>query len=156
LPWSEHIGILQLLQEATAFELQLRITQFLRLSLDCRIINSCFSNLSFKKLTNYLREMKFQEKVWQVMKKIPKGKVTTYRIIAHKLGTNAYRAVGTAVKNNPYAPKIPCHRVVKSDGIVGFYSAKGGVKTKIKLLEKEGIKIKRKRVVDFEKVLYKF
>lgn len=90
------------------------------------------------------------------MKRIPKGKVTTYRIIAHKLGTKAYRAVGTCVKNNPYAPGIPCHRVVKSDGSVGFYSAKGGIKTKIKLLEKEGIRIEGKRIVDFEEVLYKF
>jgi len=100
--------------------------------------------------------MKFQEKVWQLMKKIPKGKVTTYRIIAHKMRTNAYRAVGTGVKNNPYAPKIPCHRVVKSDGGIGFYSGKGGVRTKIRLLRREGIKIKRKRIVDFKKVLYKF
>lgn len=90
------------------------------------------------------------------MKRIPKGKVTTYKIISDKLGTKAYRAVGTCVKNNPYAPRIPCHRVVKSDGSVGFYSAKGGSKTKIKLLKKEGIRIEGKRIVDFEEVLYKF
>jgi len=100
--------------------------------------------------------MKFQEKVWQLMKKIPKGKVTTYRFIAHKMRTNAYRAVGSAIKKNPYAPKIPCHRVVKSDGGIGFYSGKGGVRTKIRLLRREGIKIKGKRIVDFKKVLYNF
>jgi methylated-DNA-[protein]-cysteine S-methyltransferase len=90
------------------------------------------------------------------MRKIPRGEVTTYKILAQQLGTKAYRAVGTAVKNNPDAPIIPCHRVVKSDGSIGFYSGKGGIRTKIKLLEKEGIKIKGKRFVDFEKVLYKF
>ena len=90
------------------------------------------------------------------MRKIPRGEVTTYKILAQQLGTKAYRAVGTAVKNNPDAPIIPCHRVVKSDGSIGFYSGKGGVKTKIRLLEKEEIKIKGKRIADFEKVLYKF
>lgn len=101
-------------------------------------------------------KMKLQEKVLQMMKKIPKGKVTTYKIISEKLGTKAYRAVGTAVKNNPDAPRIPCHRVVKSDGAIGEYSAKGGVKEKIELLQREGIEIKEKRILNFEKVLYKF
>jgi methylated-DNA-[protein]-cysteine S-methyltransferase len=100
--------------------------------------------------------MKLQQKVLQMMKRIPKGKVTTYKIIATKLGTKAYRAVGTCVKNNPHAPRIPCHRVVKSDGSVGFYSAKGGIKTKIKMLQHEGIQIQGNKIVDFEKVLYKF
>jgi methylated-DNA-[protein]-cysteine S-methyltransferase len=100
--------------------------------------------------------MKFQEKVWQLMKKIPKGKVTTYKIISQKLGTEAYRAVGTAVKKNPNAPAIPCHRVVKSDGSIGFYSGRGGIKAKTKLLEDEGIITTGKRIVDFQKVLYKF
>lgn len=100
--------------------------------------------------------MKFQQKVLQLVKKIPKGRVTTYKIVAQRLGTKAYRAVGTAVKNNPYAPIVPCHRVVKSDGTIGFYSGNGGIKTKIKLLEKEGIRINGKRIAEFEKVLYKF
>lgn len=100
--------------------------------------------------------MKFQEKVLKMMQRIPKGKVTTYGIIAQKLGTRAYRAVGTAVKNNPDAPRIPCHRVVKSGGTVGFYSGSGGTKMKIKMLRKEGIKIEGNSILNFEKVLYKF
>ena len=56
--------------------------------------------------------MNFNEKVWQLTKKIPKGKVTTYKLIAQKLKTKAYRAVGQALKRNPHAPKVPCHRVV--------------------------------------------
>lgn len=97
-----------------------------------------------------------RDKVLKMMERIPKGKVTTYKIIAEKIGTNAYRAVGTAVKKNPYAPKIPCHRVVKSDGKIGFYSGKGGIAAKIKMLQSEGIRIEKRRIVDFEKVLYRF
>ena len=96
-----------------------------------------------------------QQKVLEMMEKIPRGKVTTYKLIGQKLGTKAYRAIGTVVKNNPYAPRIPCHRVVKSDGTVGFYSG-GGTKTKIRMLRNEGIKIEGKRIVNFDKFLYKF
>jgi methylated-DNA-[protein]-cysteine S-methyltransferase len=96
--------------------------------------------------------MKFQEKVWELMKRIPRGKVTTYSIIAKKLNTKAYRAVGNACHNNPYAPMVPCHRVVNSNGKVGGFASGG--KNKIKLLKKEGIKIKGDKVLDFEKVLY--
>ncbi|MBS3096073.1 MGMT family protein [Candidatus Woesearchaeota archaeon] len=95
----------------------------------------------------------FNQKVYELLKKIPKGKVTTYRILAEKLGTKAYRAVGNAMATNPYAPKVPCHRVVNSNGNVGNYSGKGGKKGKIRMLEKEGIKIKNGRVVEFEKHL---
>jgi len=56
--------------------------------------------------------MKFQEKVWKLLKQIPKGKVTTYKIIAKKLDTKAYRAVGNSCHNNPYFPVAACHRVV--------------------------------------------
>ncbi len=100
--------------------------------------------------------MQLQQKVLELMKRIPKGKVTTYKIIGEKVGTKAYRAVGTCVKNNPYAPAIPCHRVVKSDGNVGFYSRSGGTKTKIKMLQQEGIRIQGNKIVNFEKVLHKF
>ncbi|MBI2101139.1 MGMT family protein [Candidatus Woesearchaeota archaeon] len=95
----------------------------------------------------------FNQKIWNLTTKIPKGKVTTYKILAEALGTKAYRAVGHAMAKNPYAPKVPCHRVVNSNGEVGNYSGKGGKKGKIRMLEKEGIKIKNNRIVDFEKYL---
>jgi len=98
--------------------------------------------------------MRFYDKVYGLCKRIPKGKVTTYKMIAEKLGTRAYRAVGTAMRKNPYAPKVPCHRVVNSDGNIGGFS--GSVKNKIRMLEKEGVKIKNNRILNFEKVLYKF
>ncbi|HII65678.1 TPA: MGMT family protein [Candidatus Woesearchaeota archaeon] len=98
----------------------------------------------------------FNQKVYELLKKIPKGKVTTYRILAEKLGTKAYRAVGNAMATNPYAPKVPCHRVVNSNGNVGNYSGKGGKKGKIRMLEKEGVKVKNGKIMDFEKVLFRF
>ena len=97
--------------------------------------------------------MNFNKRVWNICKKIPKGKVSTYKEIAEALKTKAYRAVGNALNNNPYAPKVPCHRVINSNGNIGGFAK--GIKSKIKLLEKEGIKIKNNKVIDFKKVLYK-
>jgi methylated-DNA-[protein]-cysteine S-methyltransferase len=96
----------------------------------------------------------FQERVWKLLRKIPRGKVTTYKIVGEKLNSKAYRAVGSACNKNPFAPKSACHRVVNSDGEIGGF--RHGVKKKIQLLEKEGVKIKNGRVVDFKKVLYRF
>ena len=82
----------------------------------------------------------FQLKVWNYLKKIPKGKVKTYLEVAKAIGKpKAFRAVANAVGKNPYPPKIPCHRVIRSDGKLGGYSAPGGIKTKKKLLKMEGI-----------------
>ncbi len=98
--------------------------------------------------------MRFNEKVWQLCRKVPKGKVITYKEIAGAMKTKAYRAVGNALNKNPHSPVVPCHRVVGSDGsLVGFAH---GLKTKEKLLRKEGIKTRNGKIVDFEKVLYRF
>ena len=85
---------------------------------------------------------KFQLKVWTYLRKIPRGRVKTYSQVAKAIGKPlAIRAVANAIGKNPYAPKIPCHRVIRSDGSLGGYSGKGGVKTKRFLLKKEGIKL---------------
>ena len=82
----------------------------------------------------------FQLKVWNYLKKIPRGKVITYLDLAKAIKMpKAVRAVANAVGINPYPPKIPCHRVIRSDGKLGGYSAPGGIKTKKKLLKMEGI-----------------
>jgi methylated-DNA-[protein]-cysteine S-methyltransferase len=95
----------------------------------------------------------FEEKVLFLTKKIPRGRVTTYGEIARILKTGP-RAVGGALHKNPHPIKIPCHRVVKSNGSLGGYS--GGIKKKIILLKKEGIKIENSRVVNFNRYLMKF
>ncbi|TAL46659.1 MGMT family protein [archaeon] len=96
--------------------------------------------------------VKFEEKVWQLLKRIPKGKVTTYKIIARKLNARAYRAVGRACARNPNAPRVPCHRVVMSSGKLGGYTADG---SKASLLKKEGVIIRNGKV-DLVKYLYDF
>ena len=83
----------------------------------------------------------FQLKVWKYLKKIPRGSVKTYSQVAKGIGKPlAVRAVANAISKNPYAPRVPCHRVIRSDGSLGGYSSKGGIKTKKLLLKKEGIK----------------
>ena len=87
-----------------------------------------------------LKGTKFQLKVWNYLKKIPRGKVKTYSQVAKSIGKPlAVRAVANAIGKNPLAPQIPCHRVIRSDGSLGGYSGKGGIKTKRLLLKKEGI-----------------
>ena len=89
-----------------------------------------------------LAATKFQLKVWAYLRKIPRGSVKTYSQVAKGIGKPlAVRAVANAIGKNPYAPKIPCHRVIRSDGSLGGYSGKGGVKTKRFLLKKEGIRL---------------
>ena len=83
---------------------------------------------------------KFQLKVWAYLSKIPRGSVKTYAQVAKAIEKPlAVRAVANAIGKNPYPPKIPCHRVIRSDGSLGGYSGKGGLKTKKLLLKKEGV-----------------
>jgi len=96
-----------------------------------------------------------KEKVFNLVKKIPKGKITTYKIIAEKLNNKAYRAVGQILKNNKTPIKTPCHRVIYSDGNIGGYCGKLNNKKKINLLRKEGVIIKNNNI-DLRKFLFKF
>ena len=87
-----------------------------------------------------LKGTKFQVKVWTFLKKIPKGTVKSYSQVAKAVGKpRAIRAVANAIGKNPYPPLIPCHRVIRSDGSLGGYSGKGGIKTKIS--SKEGLSL---------------
>ena len=82
----------------------------------------------------------FQIKVWNAISKIPKGKVKTYKELARSIRKpKASRAVANACGKNPFPIKIPCHRVIRSDGRLGGYSGNGGIKTKRKLLRSEGV-----------------
>ena len=82
----------------------------------------------------------FEKKVLLATLKIPKGEVSTYSKIAKAIGNEkAARAVAGALKKNPYAPIVPCHRVIRTDESIGGYSAKGGIMRKKELLRKEGV-----------------
>ncbi len=87
-----------------------------------------------------LKGTEFQKKVWREILNIPKGQTITYKELAKKINKpKAIRAVANAVGANPLIIKIPCHRVVRSDGTLGGYSGKGGRKAKHNLLAKEGV-----------------
>jgi methylated-DNA-[protein]-cysteine S-methyltransferase len=95
----------------------------------------------------------FYERCYETLRKVPKGKVTTYKEIAHALNTKAYRAVGTAMNKNPYAPKVPCHRVINSDGRLGNFGS--GPKKKAQMLKEEGVEIVSGKI-NLKKYLYRF
>ena len=85
---------------------------------------------------------------------IPKGRVGTYGDIAKALGSpRSSRQVGRFLHLNPHAPKVPCHRVVHSDGRLGGYAK--GVRKKIEMLKEEGISIEKSRIADFEMVRFR-
>ena len=89
-----------------------------------------------------LKGTEFQINVWEYLKTIPKGEVKTYKQVAIAINKpKSARAVANACAKNPYAPKIPCHRVIRTDGDLGGYSGKGGLKTKKLLLKREGFKL---------------
>jgi methylated-DNA-[protein]-cysteine S-methyltransferase len=97
---------------------------------------------------------KFQSRVLEMTLKIPKGKVTTYKELARSVGRpNAWRAVANALAANPHPIRIPCHRVVKSNGWLGGYTS--GVKRKVDLLATEGIEIIGDKV-DLSKHMFRF
>lgn len=96
--------------------------------------------------------LSFNQRCYELLKQVPKGKVTTYKAIANALGTKAYQAVGNAMNQNPDPIIVPCHRVVTTAGELGGY-AFGGEKKRL-LLETEGVLIVENRVVDFKSVYF--
>jgi O-6-methylguanine DNA methyltransferase len=95
----------------------------------------------------------FAKAVLEATRKVPRGRITTYGEIAKIIGRpKAGRAVGNALNKNPYAPVVPCHRVVKVDGKIGGFNK--GAKAKIKILESEGIKVEKNKVVNLREVIY--
>jgi methylated-DNA-[protein]-cysteine S-methyltransferase len=95
------------------------------------------------------------QKVFILVKKIPRGKVTTYQILAIKLGNkHLVRAIGNALSKNQELIKVPCHRVVKKNGKIGGYAL--GLAKKRKLLQNEGVKIRGNTIADLASYLYCF
>jgi O-6-methylguanine DNA methyltransferase len=99
----------------------------------------------------------FQRRVLTLLTKIPRGKVTTYGEIAKALGDlGLSRAVGNAVRNNPFAPTVPCHRVIRSSGNIGGFDGETSgkkVAKKIKMLQEEGVAVDSAGKIDLEKYL---
>jgi len=96
----------------------------------------------------------FQSQCYEALKKIPSGNVISYGGLAKIVGRpQAYRAVGNAMNKNPYAPEVPCHRVVKSNGDLGGFA--DDINLKIKRLQEEGVEVANKRIVNFQSVLFK-
>lgn len=84
----------------------------------------------------------FQKEVYRAVKRIPRGRVTTYGLLAAHIGCRSARAVGQALMRNPFAPDVPCHRVISSDLTIGGFQGKTAgmaVRRKRALLKKEGI-----------------
>ena len=96
----------------------------------------------------------FCERCYGLLRLVPRGRVTTYGEIARVLGSKGFRAVGMAMNRNPYAPEVPCHRVVCSDGGIGGFAE--GTKRKVEMLRAEGVEVVDCRVVGFEEMFWGF
>jgi methylated-DNA-[protein]-cysteine S-methyltransferase len=93
----------------------------------------------------------FQQRVYDALRHVPRGRVTTYKALADCLGCRSCRAVGQALRRNPFAPQVPCHRVIAADFTIGgFAGATAGaeIARKLRLLAGEGVKFHHKRLAD--------
>ncbi len=98
----------------------------------------------------------FQDRVYGALCRVPRGRVTTYKLLAHSIGCRSPRAVGQALKRNPFAPRVPCHRVIASDFSVGGFSGKTSgreVRRKLRMLAEEGVLFDKGRIVDPRRII---
>jgi len=101
---------------------------------------------------------RFQNLVYEALLKIPRGRVTTYKILARRIKCRSCRAVGQALRRNPFAPKVPCHRIIASDLTPGgFQGHKTGkpVEQKLRLLGSEGVAFHKGRLANPD-LIYRF
>jgi methylated-DNA-[protein]-cysteine S-methyltransferase len=95
--------------------------------------------------------LKLEHKVYEKLLKVPKGKVTTYGELAKAVGLkNGQRAIGRIMNKNPFPVIVPCHRVILSSGKIGGYA--WGEKIKTNMLSKEGVRIKKGKILDKDKI----
>jgi len=93
----------------------------------------------------------FQKRVYAALAQVPRGRVTTYKHLADCLGCRSCRAVGQALKRNPYAPDVPCHRVIASDLTPGGFMGRRGYaasRRKVDLLAQEGVKFRAGKLAE--------
>lgn len=104
-----------------------------------------------------IESSKKAERVYALLLQVPPGRVTTYGALARAAGMpKASRLVGAIMRGNPNAPRVPCHRAVKSDGGIGGYSgsAEENIERKVSMLEKEGVRVRGGKVQDFDRVFF--
>jgi methylated-DNA-[protein]-cysteine S-methyltransferase len=109
------------------------------------------------------REMRrptaFEQMIYDAVREIPFGKVTTYRYLAERVGCRSYRAVGQALARNPEGPEVPCHRVIRSDlSVGGFFGDErdAAIRHKRGLLEAEGLRFDGKGRLEEAGRVYRF
>jgi len=104
-----------------------------------------------------MKQTPLAKSCYSLLKKIPKGRITTYKELAHALNTKAYRAIGQILKKNPSQRTISCYRVIKSNGEIGGYcgSSPKNIKKKIALLKKDNIHAENNKI-NLDKYLFKF
>ena len=93
----------------------------------------------------------FQQRVYAALALVPRGRVTTYKQLAECLGCRSCRAVGQALKRNPYAPQVPCHRVIASDLTPGGFMGRSGgtaLRRKLDLLAEEDVQFHAGRLAE--------
>jgi methylated-DNA-[protein]-cysteine S-methyltransferase len=100
------------------------------------------------------RSSDLPQRCYALLKQIPSGRLTTYKLLAEALNTQAYQAIGQILSRNPDLVTVPCHRVVKNNGEIGGYVL--GKAAKIALLQKEGIEVINDKIPDLASILYHF
>ncbi len=93
----------------------------------------------------------FEQKVYNAISRIPAGRVSTYSLVGKAIGCTSAQAIGQALKRNPFAPKVPCHRVISSSLAIGGYSGSTSgekIKRKLKLLANEGVRFENGALTD--------
>ena len=99
--------------------------------------------------------MKIDKKIYKKLLQVPSGKITTYGELSRAIGlVNGQRVIGQIMKKNPFPVIIPCHRVVRSDGKIGGYGF--GMDVKKSMLVKEGIRLKKNKIENFENFFFRF
>jgi len=97
----------------------------------------------------------FRQRVYDALCRVPPGKVTTYKLLGQAIGCSSNRAIGQALRNNPFAPRVPCHRVIRSDLTIGGFAGKvhgAKIRKKLRLLKEEGVDFRDGFLADSEQV----
>ena len=97
----------------------------------------------------------FRQRVYEALRRVPRGRVTTYKLLGEAIGCASSQAIGQALRHNPYAPEVPCHRVIRTDLTLGGFSGKTegkAIRRKLDLLREEGVEFVSGRLKDPSKI----